>query len=71
MNKGFDLISVALRYLCLSIFGALVTKGYLDSSLVEPLSGFALALFAVLWFYISKVRTPKNKDKMNDIQEET
>lgn len=46
MSSDFTML---LRYLLMSGFGALVAKGYLDSSLVEPLIGVSLAVAGYCW----------------------
>lgn len=52
------LLQTFLRYLFLFLFGFLSTKGLYDSSLVEPLVGAGLGLFAIIWFMITKQKKP-------------
>lgn len=52
----FDLIATAIRYLMMIVAGHLVTVGYLDASMVEPISGFVIALAAIVWFWLGKWR---------------
>lgn len=48
------LLQTFLRYMFLFIFGFLSTKGWYDASLVEPLVGAALGLFAIIWFMVTR-----------------
>lgn len=52
----FDLLATAIRYAMMILAGHLVTVGYLDASMVEPLSGFVIALAAIGWFWLGKWR---------------
>jgi hypothetical protein len=58
------LLQTFLRYVLLFIFGFLSTKGWYDSSLVEPLVGAGLGLFAIIWFMVT--RQPR-KDSDSDV----
>jgi hypothetical protein len=57
------LLQTFLRYSFLFLFGFLSTKGFYDASLIEPLVGAALGLFAIIWFVITK-------NKKTDIKED-
>lgn len=58
----FDLLNTAIRYFFLAVFGYLVNEGVLHQSLTEPLIGLALALFAIFWYWYSKLRKPKSEE---------
>lgn len=60
------LIQTFLRYVLLAAFGFLSTKGYYDSSLIEPLVGAGLALFAIIWYIIAKYLPEKKTNVDND-----
>lgn len=56
------LLQTFLRYAFLFIFGHLATIGWYDSSLVEPLVGAGIGLFAIVWFLITKEKKKDNVD---------
>lgn len=59
----FDLLATAIRYAMMIYAGHLVTKGYIDASMVEPLIGFVVALSAIAWFWLGKWRPQRfNRD---------
>lgn len=45
----FELVTMVVRQGMLIGAGILVSKGYADSSLIEPIVAFGLAVFAVGW----------------------
>jgi hypothetical protein len=57
------LLQTFLRYSFLFIFGHLATRGYYDASLVEPLVGAGIGLFAIVWFLITKQKKTDDVDK--------
>lgn len=58
----FDLLATAIRYAMMMLAGHLVTRGYLDASMVEPLIGFVVALSAIVWFWLAKWRPSRFQD---------
>lgn len=59
------LFQTFVRYVLLAAFGFLSTKGYYDESLIEPLVGAGLALFAIIWFMVAKY-LPEKKSHVDD-----
>jgi hypothetical protein len=60
------LLQTFIRYALLALFGFLSTKGYYDKSLIEPLVGAGLALFAIIWFMVVKYLPEKKSHVDND-----
>jgi hypothetical protein len=57
------LLQTFIRYLLLALFGYLATTGWYDKSLIEPLVGAGLALFAIVWFMITRKNLSPDKGK--------
>lgn len=42
-------VTMIVRYFLMVLFGYFIQKGMIDGSLMEPLIGLGLAIFAYLW----------------------
>jgi hypothetical protein len=60
------LFQTFVRYALLAAFGFLASRGYYDKSLIEPLVGAGLALFAIIWYVIAKYLPEKKSHVDND-----
>lgn len=48
-----DLFKTAIRYFLIGLSTWLVSKGYWDANLTEPMIGLALTLFTIIWYLVS------------------
>ena len=48
------LLQTFIRYLLLALFGYFAATGLYDKSLIEPLVGAGLALFAIVWYMFTR-----------------
>lgn len=58
----FELASTLIRYGLMILAGHLATQGYFDSTLVDYIASFGVALFAFLWFLWTKKKPATDDD---------
>lgn len=54
----YPLLATFIRYSLIALASFLASKGFFDSSVIEPLAGAGVALFAVTWFLITREKPP-------------